>query len=67
MRDAALPCALQAQVTLGVGKTVSYTLTGTGTEVLGASGTPGTYFLVDEVTLDGESIRVNAGELNIAR
>jgi hypothetical protein len=50
-----------------VGSSVSYTNTATGAEVLGTNGTPGTYYLVDEVTLDGESIRISAGEVILAR
>jgi hypothetical protein len=46
---------------------VSYTLTATGSEALGASGAAGTYYLLNEVTLDGVSVRVNAGQLNLAR
>jgi hypothetical protein len=54
-------------VTLTAGKSVSYTLTATGSEALGASGAAGTYYLLNEVTLDGVSVRVNAGQLNLAR
>jgi hypothetical protein len=63
-------CALgsvNAPVTLGPGKSVTYTLTATGAEVLGASGTAGTYYLLDEVRLDGVGIPVAAGQLNLAR
>jgi hypothetical protein len=67
-RDATTICAMIAnQVTLAAGKSVSYTNTATGAEVLGTNGTPGTYYLVDEVTLDGEAVRVNAGQVVLAR
>jgi len=46
---------------------VSYTLTATGAEALGASGNAGTYYLMDEVTLDGIAIGVVAGQVNLAR
>jgi hypothetical protein len=54
-------------VTLAAGQSVTYTLTATGSEALGASGTAGTYYLLDEVTLDGVSTRISAGQLNLAR
>jgi hypothetical protein len=54
-------------VTLAAGKSVSYTLSATGSEALGASGTPGTYFLLDQVTLSGVSTAVSAGSLSLAR
>jgi hypothetical protein len=60
-------CAAPTTFTLGAGKSVTYTLTPTGAEALGASGTAGTYFLLDEVTLDGVSILVDAGQLSLAR
>jgi hypothetical protein len=60
-------CAAPTTFTLGAGKSVSYTLTAAGAEALGASGTPGTYYLLDEVTLDGISILVDAGQLSLAR
>lgn len=63
----AAACTTQPSVTLGVGKTVSYTRTATGTEVLGATGVAGTYYVVDEVTLDGQPIRVSAGQLALTR
>jgi hypothetical protein len=67
-RDAATVCAMIAnQVTLAAGKSVSYTNTATGAEVLGTAGAPGTYYLVDEVTLDGEAVRINAGQVVLAR
>ena len=65
-RDAAT-CKNPAKVTLDVGKSVSYTLNGTGTEVLGSNGTAGSYYLVDEVTLDGVPYRVPAGQLALAK
>lgn len=54
-------------VSLAAGKSVTYTLTATGSEALGASGTAGTYYLLDEVTLDGVNTRVSAGQVNLAR
>lgn len=54
-------------VTLAAGKSVTYTLTATGSEALGASGAAGTYYLLDEVTLDGVSTQISAGQLNLAR
>jgi hypothetical protein len=66
-RIPAINCATPVTLTLGAGKSVSYTLTATGAEVLGAAGTPGTYFLLDEVTLSGVSTAVVAGSLNLAR
>jgi len=67
VRDAATLCVTPQQVTVGVGKSVSYTNTATGAEVLGTSGAPGTYYLVDEVSLDGEAVRINAGQVILAR
>ena len=67
VRLASITCTAPQKVTLGVGKSVSYTLNATGAEVLGTTGTPGTYYLVDEVTLDGSVYRFPAGELAIAR
>jgi hypothetical protein len=61
------PCAAFMTVTLAPGKSVSYTLTATGAEALGASGVAGTYYLVDEVTLDGVGYAANAGQLALAR
>jgi hypothetical protein len=66
-RIPAINCATPVTLTLGAGKSVSYTLTATGAEALGAAGTPGTYFLLDEVTLSGVSTAVVAGSLNLAR
>jgi len=66
-RNPAVNCATPTTVTLGAGKSVTYTLTATGAEALGASGTPGTYFLLDQVTLSGVSTAVSAGSLNLAR
>lgn len=67
-RDAATPCAtIGQQITLAVGKSVSYTNSATGAEALGTNGSPGTYFLLDELTLDGEPVQVVAGQLNLAR
>ncbi|MFN2601125.1 MAG: hypothetical protein ABR582_00045 [Gemmatimonadaceae bacterium] len=61
------PCALAVSVTLAPGKSVSYTLTATGAEALGASGAAGTYYLTDEVTLDGVPYAASAGQLSLAR
>jgi hypothetical protein len=66
-RDAASNCATPQRVTLAVGKSVTYTNTATGAEVLGTSGTPGTYYIVNEVTLDGEVLTMNAGQVALAR
>lgn len=60
-------CAAPTTFTLGAGKSVSYTLTATGAEALGAAGTAGTYYLLDEVTLDDVSVLVDAGQLSLAR
>jgi hypothetical protein len=66
-RIPAINCATPTTVKLGAGKSVSYTLTATGAEALGASGSAGTYYLMDEVTLDGIAIAVIAGQVNLAR
>ena len=63
---AAISCT-PTPVTLAPGKSVSYTLTATGAEALPTTATAGTYYLVDEVTLDGVPYRVNAGDLPLAR
>lgn len=60
-------CAAPTTVTLAAGKSVTYTLTATGAEALGASGTAGTYFLLNEVTLSGVSAQISAGQVNLAR
>lgn len=65
-RSPALNCTA-TPVTLAAGKSVSYTLTATGAEALPTTATPGTYYLVDEVTLGGIPYRVNAGDLPLAR
>lgn len=62
-----LNCNTPSTLKLGAGKSVSYTLTATGAEALGASGSAGTYYLMDEVTLDGIGIAVVAGQVNLAR
>jgi len=68
VRDAATLCAATpAPVTLAAGKSVTYTLTATGSEVLGATGIPSTYYLVNEVTLDGVPYRVSGGDIALAR
>lgn len=61
------PCAVAMPVTLAPGQSVSYTLTATGVEALGTSGVAGTYYLIDEVTLDGVGYPTNAGQLSLAR
>lgn len=66
-RIPAINCATPTTVKLGAGKSVSYTLTATGAEALGAATSAGTYYLLDEVTLDGIGITVVAGQLNLAR
>ena len=66
-RIPAINCAAPKTFSLGAGKSVSYTLTATGAEALGASGNAGTYYLMDEVTLDGIAIGVVAGQVNLAR
>lgn len=62
-----LPACTASVVTLGVNKTVSFTLNATGAEALGAAGTPGTYYLLDIVTLDGANYAVSAGQVDLAR
>lgn len=54
-------------VKLAAGASVSYTQTVTGAEVLGPSGSAGTYYITDEVTLSGVVSRVTAGQLNLTR
>lgn len=66
-RIPAILCPTPTTVTLSAGKSVTYTLTATGSEALGASGTAGTYFLLNEVTLSGVSTQISAGQLNLAR
>jgi hypothetical protein len=61
------PACAATTTTVGVGRSVSYTLNATGAEALGASGNPGTYYLVDSVTLDGITYAVPAGSIAIAR
>jgi hypothetical protein len=62
------PCTLPGtSVKLAAGKSVSYTATVTGAEVLGASGSAGTYYITDEVSLSGIVSRVTAGQLNLTR
>ncbi len=67
VRDAASNCAAPTPVTIAAGKTLTYTLTATGAEVLGTTGTPSTYYLVNEVTLDGVPYRVSGGDIALAR
>jgi len=56
-----------ATVKLAAGASVSYSQTVTGSEVLGASGSAGTYYVTDEVTLSGVVSRVTAGQVNLTR
>jgi hypothetical protein len=66
-RIPAINCATPTTVTLGAGKSVTYTLTATGSEALGAAGIAGTYYLMDEVTLSGVVTQISAGQVNLAR
>lgn len=66
-RTPATNCSPLNMFTLAAGKSVSYTLTATSAEALGASGVNGTYYLVDEVTLDGVSTQIAAGSLPLTR
>ena len=52
---------------LAAGKSVTYTANVTGAEVLGASGSPGTYYITDRVSLSGVVAQALAGQLNLAR
>jgi len=61
------PCAAQTTVKLAANASVSYSQTVTGAEVLGASGSAGTYYITDEVSLSGVVSRVTAGQLNLTR
>jgi len=61
------PCAVQSSVKLAANSQVSYSQTVTGAEVLGASGSAGTYYITDEVTLSGIISRVTAGQINLTR
>jgi hypothetical protein len=61
------PCAATLTVTLAPGQLVSYMLIATGAEALGTSGAAGTYYLIDEVTLDGVPYATAAGQLSLAR
>jgi hypothetical protein len=54
-------------IKLAAGASVSFTQTVMGAEVLGASGSAGTYYVTDEVTLSGVVSRVTAGEVNLTR
>ncbi len=60
-------CPIQATTTLAAGQSTTYTFTGSGAEVLGTTGTPGTYYLVAETTLSGVSTDVSAGQVNLTR
>jgi hypothetical protein len=63
-----IPCMpVIATVKLGTGASVSYSQTVTGSEVLGASGSAGTYYITDEVSLSGVVSRVTAGQVNLTR
>ena len=61
------PSCTATTTKLAVGKSVTYTLTATGSEALGAAGNPGTYYIVDVVTLDGVTYAIPAGSIAIAR
>lgn len=52
---------------LAAGQSVQYAATVTGAEVLGASGSAGTYYITDEVSLSGIVSRATAGQLNLTR
>jgi hypothetical protein len=54
-------------VNLAPGASVAYSHTVAGAEVLGASGSAGTYYVTDEITLSGVVIRVAAGQVNLTR
>lgn len=66
-RTPAINCTPPNVFTLAPGKSVSYTLNGTGTEALGATGVAGTYYVLDEVTLDDVTTRITAGSLPLTR
>jgi hypothetical protein len=53
--------------TLAAGKSVTYTANVTGAEVLGASGSAGTYYITDQVSLSGVVSQATAGQLNLTR
>lgn len=64
----AIACTLPVTtVRLAGGASVSYTQTVTGAEVLGPSGSAGTYYITNEVALSGIVSRVTAGEVNLTR
>jgi len=52
---------------LAAGKSVTYTANVTGAEVLGASGSPGIYYITDQVSLSGVVSQATAGQLNLTR
>ena len=56
-----------ASITLAAGKSVTYTANVTGAEVLGASGSAGTYYITDQVSLSGVVSQATAGQLNLTR
>jgi hypothetical protein len=56
-----------ASMTLAAGKSVTYTANVTGAEVLGASGSPGTYYITDQVSLSGVVSQATAGQVNLTR
>ena len=62
-----LPCPLQMGTVLAAGDSRTYTFSDLGSTVLGAAGTPGTYYLAAEINLSGIVTRVAAGQLNITR
>jgi hypothetical protein len=61
-------CTLPGTSTkLAPGKSVSYSATVLVSEVLGESGSAGTYYVTDEVSLSGVVSRKTAGEVNVTR
>lgn len=56
-----------ASTRLAAGKSVTYTANLTGAEVLGASGSAGTYYITDQVSLSGIVSQATAGQLNLTR
>jgi len=56
-----------ASITLAAGKSVTYIANVTGAEVLGASGSAGTYYITDQVSLSGVVSQATAGQVNLTR
>jgi len=54
-------------MTLAAGQSVTYAANVTGAEVLGASGSAGTYYITDQVSLSGVVSQATAGQLNLTR